>query len=433
MNSSIAHRVPLYKDRALEHLRAPLFRNGYALAASSAVTSVIGVAYWILATHFYTADVVGINSAVISMMMFLGGLAQLNLITAHIRFIPNAGRSSGRFIAITYLVALFVAGLISLAYLGNVQFFSPALGFLRQGAPMAITFILATMGWTIFVLQDSALTGLRYATWVPVENAVFALAKIALMILLSLSVPQLGLFFSWLFGLAITLLPTNYFIFRQLAPKQARASGNRPAEFQPRQVVKYAGGDFLGALFWLASTTLLPVMVTQLAGAKANAYFFLAWQIAYMLFLLSANMGSSLIVEASSNLSKLGEYSRRVFLQLALMVGGAVLVVEVGAPLILQIFGPDYAAQGSGLLRLLALAAIPNIVTSVFVSISRVQRRIRRVIFTLGALCLMVLSLSTILLPRYGIEGAGVAWLVSEVVVAAGILIVHGVAKLAKE
>ncbi len=84
------------------------------------------------------------------------------------------------------------------------------------------------------------------------------------------------------------------------------------------------------------------------------------------------------------------------------------------------------------MLRLLALAAIPNIVTSVFVSVSRVQRRIRRVIITLGALCLMVLVLSGILLPRYGIEGAGIAWLASEVVVAAAILIIQGVVKLAK-
>ncbi|MCL4487211.1 MAG: hypothetical protein M1570_03660 [Chloroflexi bacterium] len=433
MSLSISHRISEYQERVVEHLRAPLFRNGYALAASSAVTSVIGVAYWILATHFYSAEVVGINSAIISMMMFLGGLAQLNLITSHIRFIPNAGRSAARFIAITYLVALLVAILISLVYLRNIRIFTPALSFLFENKALAVTFVLATMGWTIFVLQDSALTGLRYATWVPVENAVFALAKIVLMILWSLSIPQLGLFFSWLFGLAITLLPTNYFIFGHLAPTQAKASGDLSADFQAKHIIRYSGGDFLGALFWLASTTLLPVMVTQLVSAQANAYFFLAWQIAYMLFLISSNMGSSLIVEASTNQSKLREYSRRVGLQLALMVGSAVLVIEVGAPLILQIFGQDYATEGSGLLRLLALAAIPNIVTSLFVSICRVQRRIGRLIVTLGALCILVLSMSTVLLPRYGIEGAGIAWLVGEVVVAGAILTTEIVKELGKK
>jgi O-antigen/teichoic acid export membrane protein len=173
-------------------------------------------------------------------------------------------------------------------------------------------------------------------------------------------------------------------------------------------------------------------MVTQTVGAKANAYFFLAWQIAYMLHLLSSNMGSSLIVEASSAQHKLNEYSRKILLQLALLVGSAVLVVLVGAPLILRIFGQDYASQGSSLLRLLALAAIPNIVTSLFVSISRVQRRMSRVILTLGALCALVLSLSSVLLRRFGIEGAGMAWLASQVIVSSAILITQGI-KLARK
>jgi O-antigen/teichoic acid export membrane protein len=423
MASIVSQRVSSYKERVSEHLRIPLFRNGYALAASSAVTSSIGVIYWILATHFYPAEVVGLNSAIISLMMFLGGLAQLNLLTAHIRFIPNAGSATRRFIGITYLVALVLAGLISIAYVTNIHIFSPALSILRSSAPITISFVLATMGWSIFVLQDSALTGLRQATWVPIENGLFAVGKIGLMILLSFFIPQLGLFYSWFLGLAITLLPTNALIFFRFGPRHEKASTDRATELIPGQVIQYAGGDLFGAIFWLGATTLLPIMVTQAAGAKENAYFYLAWQIAYMLHLLSSNMGSSLIVEASTNQSKLGEYSRRIILQLVLLVGFAVLVIFAGAPLILRIFGQDYAAQGSSLLRLLALAAIPNIVTSVFVSISRVQRRMRRVIFSLGALCVLVLSLSAFLLPRFGILGAGIAWLGAETVVAIGILI----------
>ncbi len=425
MTSTVSQRVSTYKERVSEHLRAPLFRNGYALAASSAVTSSIGVVYWILATHFYTAEVVGLNSAIISLMMFLGGLAQLNLMTAHIRFIPNAGPNTRRFIGITYVIALAVAGFISFAYVTNIHIFSPALGILKSSPLVTVSFVLATMGWSIFVLQDSALTGLRQATWVPIENGFFALGKIGLMILLSFFIPQLGLFFSWFLGLAITLLPTNALIFFRFGPKHEKASADRATELIPRQVIQYAGGDFFGALFWLGATTLLPVMVTQAVGAQANAYFFLAWQIAYMLHLLSSNMGSSLIVEASTNQSKLGEYSRRVVLQLVLLVGLAVLVIFAGAPLILRVFGQEYAIQGSGLLRVLALAAIPNIVTSVFVSISRVQRKMRRVIVTLGTLCVLVLSFSAYLLPRFGIIGAGIAWLTAEIVVASGILILR--------
>ena len=42
--------------RLITHLRTPLYRNGYALVLSSATTSVLGVAYWILAARTYTPD-----------------------------------------------------------------------------------------------------------------------------------------------------------------------------------------------------------------------------------------------------------------------------------------------------------------------------------------------------------------------------------------
>ena len=47
-------------------LALPLYRNGYALIASSLLTSVTGLAYWVIAAHAYSAAAVGVSAALIS-------------------------------------------------------------------------------------------------------------------------------------------------------------------------------------------------------------------------------------------------------------------------------------------------------------------------------------------------------------------------------
>ena len=90
-----AHAQPggrLSRSSVGAHLRVPLYREGYALVLNSGLVSLFGVLYWLLAAHYYSPHVLGLNSAAISAMMFLAGVSQLNLMSALMRFIPVAGR-----------------------------------------------------------------------------------------------------------------------------------------------------------------------------------------------------------------------------------------------------------------------------------------------------------------------------------------------------
>jgi Na+-driven multidrug efflux pump len=92
--------------------------------------------------------------------------------------------------------------------------------------------------------------------------------------------------------------------------------------------------------------------------------------------------------------------------------------VLLGAPHILRIFGQDYAAEGSTLLRLLALAAIPNIVNALYLSIARVRQRLKMIVLIQGSLCALMLGLGYVLLTLDGITGLGIAAVVSQTAVA---------------
>ena len=71
---------------------------------SAAATSGLGVIYWMLATRYYSAEVVGLNSAIISAMLIGGRVAQLSLVSVITRFLPRAG-ATGRLVGSAYALS----------------------------------------------------------------------------------------------------------------------------------------------------------------------------------------------------------------------------------------------------------------------------------------------------------------------------------------
>ncbi len=441
---SVGQAKPFSRAALRSHLRTPLYRNGYLLMLSSIAMSGIGMVYWVLAARLYTPEAVGLNSAVISAMVFVAGVSHLELGSALVRFVPRAGRATRRFVGYAYLATVIMtAAACVVAVLGLGARF-PVLGTLGGDFSWGVWFIVATVAWSVFGLQDDVLTGLRRTAWVPVENSVFALAKIALLLLLAGWLPRYGIFAAWTLPVVVAILPVNYLIFRYLIPRHAQSTRDQELRIIPKQIVRYSVGNYLGTLFSVGSTALLPIMVTYLAGPSANAYFYLAWLIANAFQMVSLNMALSLTVEAATDETKLGIYSYKAFVQIARIVVPLVAVVLLGAPYILRIFGPAYAAEGTTLLRLLALAAIPNIINALYLSIARVRQRMTMIVMIQGSLCVLMLGLGYVLLPVDGITGLGYASVAGQTVVA-GVLVVtqlrpasligalRSVASLAKE
>src|SRR5215212_6642714 len=249
------------------HVRTPLFRNGYALMLSAAVTSGLGVVYWMLATRYYSAEVVGLNSAVISAMLLVAGVAQLSLVSVITRFLPRAGRATGQLIGGAYALTLSVAALAGLLFVLGVRLWSPALAFLAASPLIALWFVLATMAWCIFTLQDSVLAAMKQAVWVPIENTIFAVAKIALLLLFAWPAARYGIFASWTIPGAALLLPITYLIFRWLLPRHAQSSAAQAEPLLPRQIASYAASNYVGSMLSLAVNTLLPLLVLHQLGA----------------------------------------------------------------------------------------------------------------------------------------------------------------------
>jgi O-antigen/teichoic acid export membrane protein/aminoglycoside phosphotransferase len=411
------------------HLQVPLFRDGYALVANGGLTSALGVAYWLLAAHDYSARVVGINTAVISAMMFLSGIAQLNMMSALLRFLPLMGTRRGRLIAATYLVSTLASLLCAGVFLLGIEVWAPALHALRANAGMFVWFVAATVTWSVFNLQDAALTGLNGAIFVPVENTLYGIAKILLLGGLVGVSPHWGIFGSWTAGLLVSLVPVNLLIFARFVRRPPRVASDVVAAPKPAEIMRFAAPDFVGAMFWLGATTLMPVIVVGIAGATSNAYFSVDWMIVTPLLTISSATGSALVVTAARNPRQTARYTQDVLRQTAMMVLPASLLIAIGAPYILRLFGHGYAQHGAGTLALLAVSAIPNMLMTIYVRVYRVQQRMRAVVGLLAVQCGLVVALAVVLLNTMGIIGVGLAWLLSQTAVAVGLLTLEPTAR----
>jgi O-antigen/teichoic acid export membrane protein len=414
-------RTPALR-RVVEHVRTPLHRDGYALAFNSAFTAAVGLVYWIVAAHAFSAHAVGLNAALISAMMFVAGVSTLNLPNIFVRFLPGAGRGMRRFVLLSYATATSVAASAATLLVLIAGRLAPGAELAGSTTGLQIWFVVATVAWCLFVLQDGVLTALGRAVWVPAENAGFSLAKLAMLPAFAAAMPLYGVFVSWTVAMVAMVVVVNGVLFGRLLRAGRRGPRGAAAAARPRGFARYFAADWVCSLSWLASTTLLPVIVTAAAGATTNAYFSLAWAVAFPLYAIGHNIGMSLVLHGSSDRPALPQLVRRAALQGGGLLLGLTVVLVVLAPYALMLFGGNYADGGTTLLRLLALGALPNLVLALAVSIARVERRLRMAMIALGTQALLSLGSAAPLADTLGVSGPGVAWLGSQCIVAAGLL-----------
>jgi O-antigen/teichoic acid export membrane protein/aminoglycoside phosphotransferase len=405
--------------RLAEHVRTPIYREGYALVLSAGVAAALGFVYWIVAARTYSVDVVGLNSAAISTMMLVSGIAQLNLISALLRFVPGAGVATRRLIGWSYAISAVAAVLVALAFLAGVRRWAPSLASISSDPMFALWFAAAAIVWCIFNLQDAAFTGLRRSIWVPVDNTLFGVVKIGLLVAFAMVSPRLGIFASWTLGALLCVLALNALLVGRLVPEHARKAPTDGGELpSARQIGRFVGADYVGGLSWLVAITVMPIIVTQELGAAQNAYYSLAWVMATPLYLVSASTASSLVVALVNEQSRFREYTQRVFVQTSRLVVPAALVLALAAPLFLRLFGTDYAQRGTTALRLMALSAVPAMVIALYMGVWRAEKRLSLLVWVRCVVYGAVMLLSVVLLPRYGIEGPAFAWLVVQTIAA---------------
>src|SRR5438132_7453641 len=179
--------------------RIPLYRSATALVLTTGANAGLGLIFWTLAARLYSIEEVGRGAATIAALQLVSMLGCAGLTPALIRFIPPSRLSTRRLVEITYLAGVLLAllcgaGVLIASYLFIEPLSVPGYAFLGGVAVFAI-----------FTLQDGALIGLRREGWVPVENSIFGVVKIALLV--AFSGGASGIFVSWAITSMLLVIP----------------------------------------------------------------------------------------------------------------------------------------------------------------------------------------------------------------------------------
>ncbi|MFE7446239.1 lipopolysaccharide biosynthesis protein [Streptomyces chartreusis] len=395
-----------------------LFRNAYALMINTGVSAVLGLGFWLAAARYYSESAVGQGSAAIAAMKFLAGLTAVTLTGALARFIPVAGRRSGRLIFRTYAGSCVIVALAAGVFLVTLDLWGPSYRFLN-GPLNGLFFVVAVVAWNLLTLQDGVLTGLRSALWVPVGNTVFSAVKLGLLVAFAVAIPTAGVFVSWVAAIAVSVLPLGWLVFRRLVPRHAAATEEHTRPPSLKEIGRFLAGDYTGSLFSLAVVYLIPVIVAAQVSSEDNAYFYITATIGGTVNLLAINMGASLTVEGAHDPGRLAANTRAALRRMARIMIPVAAILFFGAPWILGVFGPGYADAATPLLRWFAVGGLLRVVMETYFAVLRAQSRTAGLAWLQGLLCALVLGLTLVLLPRMGLTGAGVAEIASLSVIVA--------------
>jgi O-antigen/teichoic acid export membrane protein len=349
-----------------------LVRNAVALMISSAGTAVLGVVFWGIAAHIASPSTIGRASAEIAAMTLLATISQLSFGPIFERFLPVAGGRTRAFVSRAYAMCVSFAFVAAIIYL--------SLGFGHRFIPASFgaraLFVVAVVLWTIFVLQDWVLISLRASRWVPVENILFALAKLALLPAFVAVTESQGIFLAWTIPVVVAVGAVSRFLFRRFIPAHAASSPSSEKLPSVREIVFLAFAQYTTLLVSVFSATLIPLIVIQRLGAAANAHYYLPALISSGVAFLLWNVESSYLVEASSDPADLRRHANSAIRMALVVLLPSIAVGEIFAPYILQIFGATYVVHGTTLLRLLLLSLPGTAVTAFYSAFAWLDKRV---------------------------------------------------------
>jgi O-antigen/teichoic acid export membrane protein len=178
----------------------------------------------------------------------------------------------------------------------------------------------------------------------------------------------------WVGGLALSLV-----VCGPLAVRGSRRASREARENSVGLVKRYkllALQHLVLNVSLSGSTLLLPFIASAVLVPAEVAYYATARLLVNGLLAVPYLLSVALFAVASSDVSSLRRRVRQTIMVGLVINVVIVVVIMVSAPLLLGLFGPQYAGHGAIVLRILILAGVPLLVIDHFIAVNRVRKRL---------------------------------------------------------
>jgi O-antigen/teichoic acid export membrane protein len=410
-----------YEDMT-KHLSTPLFKNAYFLMAGSALISMIGFVFLIVATRFYSIEAIGLTTAAISALGIIAIFSELGLGIGLIRFLPGSGKNGNDMLNACLTLSGLTSIVLALIFLSGLGVWSPALLLVLQDTMFSIAFVIFAMVTALNPLVLNVFLARRDTKFILISNVIASVFKLVLAILFAIFLNSaFGLFVSAGLAAAIALVISVIL----LLPKVQ--SGYRPRPIVKKEALneiwRYSIGNYISRSLLQITPLILPLMVVNVLSIEMNAYFFVAWAIANMLMVIPSSISNSLFAEGSNNETSLKANTAKSLKLMLLLLLPSILFILIIADKLLLLFGQAYSDNSSLMLRIVLLSIFPYSINYLYISIARVTKNISCIIKVTTVLTSLSLGLSYFLMLNMGLIGVGIGYLAGQSIVAIAVVI----------
>lgn len=403
---SVVARVP----RALP---LTLITNALAVGGGNIATAGLGYPFWALAARNFPPADVGFAAAFVSAMTLLGSIGVFGLHTFVIAEMPrNRGREA-QLVASAMGAAGLASVVLAVLFAIVTPLLSPNLSTLATPLPMAL--FAAGVGLTAASLVlDQALVGLLRPRLQFGRAVLFGVSKLAAVVVAGYALKDGGgliLAATWVAGTVVGAAPVvALFVKRKTVQDTPIRRLPRVSLRERFRAVLSHHTLNIGLQFTHLS---LPILVTAILSTTDNAYFYVAWMMASMVFLASAALTMALYALGVRDRDSLARHARFT-LAVGLSSGIIAMIVLflISDVLLRVLFGSDYPEQAGPTLRILTIAACPLVIIDHFVALTRIQGRTLMAAkfiwpMAVGQLCLAALGATL-----GGLPGLSLAWVI---------------------
>ncbi len=384
--------------------------NAGSLISTTAVTSMLGFVYWWVAARWFPPEAVGLGSAAISAMALLGTISTLGLGTLLTGELARQPGKEGPLISASLIVAGGAGGCAGIVFALVAPFVATDFQALRASVINISLFAVGVSLTTIALVLDYALIGLLRGGLQLWRNTLFAVAKLAVLFVVSLWLSQkvgLTIYTTWLVGNALSLTLLTVFV---VLKRERSLRSYLPQWGLLGKLGSVALQHHIFNLLILLSGWFLPVLVTILLSARVNAWFYVSFMLANFIF-NAANALTIVLYAMSSAHPAILAHKARLTLGLgAVTVILANCIFQFATGQVLGVFGHIYAEQATWSLRILALGTLPYLIRSHYVAICRSQGRILYALLPMAAGTLLELGAATLGGRLGGLSGLSLGW-----------------------
>lgn len=374
--------------------------------AANASNNLIGFFFWTLAARLYTVEDIGKATALISAANLLILFAGLGMGIGVIRFLSEE-KNKTALINTAFTISEVTALILSLIFILGIGVWSPALAFIYDNYLLIALFIIFAVFSVIQSLLSFTFVAFGAARYSFYQSLIVGIKVIILIFLIHLGIT--GVFASFALGPIIAVIVTYIIFLPAVYPGYKFIPSFNGTILDT--IVHFSLGNYFGECFKSLTGVLVPLIIINLLGAETNAYFYVAWMISGIFFMVSYSINYSLIAATAPHPEELRKQIVKALKFALLILIPAIIVVYFAGGFILSLFGKEYAQGGLDLLHILIVSSIPVAVNEIYVAVYRIRKQIKPIILIYGFIALFSIGAGYILLKILGLTGIGIAWL----------------------